>query len=110
MLKKSMQRVGMVLALAAALTLAAPSPGAAAPLRNHPQESFWARVLNWLAGGQGMGIDPDGGHSPAVAAHGARGLISLRGDLGAGIDPTGKPSGATPSGDLGAGIDPNGGH
>ena len=113
MLKASMQRVGMMLAITGILALAVPAPGLAAPHRSRPQASLWARVLGWLTGEQGMGIDPDGGHSAPG------GLTSLRADQGAGIDPNGKasppsvagtsaPSGASRSGDLGAGIDPDG--
>jgi hypothetical protein len=121
MLKGNMERVGIVLALVGVLTLAAPQPGSAAPLRSRPQpqESLWERVLDWLAGDKGAGIDPDGSHFSAGGAHAGRGLTPLRGELGAGIDPDGRHSvaapgtattqGATPSSDTGMGIDPNGG-
>jgi hypothetical protein len=121
MLKGNMERVGIVLALVGALTLAVPQPGSAAPLRNRSQsqESLWECVLAWLAGDLGAGIDPDGGHFSAGGAHGGRELTSLRRDAGMGIDPSGGHSpvapgnpaaqGATPSGDLGMGIDPSGG-
>ncbi len=120
MSKGNMERVGIVLALVGALTLAVPRPGSAAPLQSRPQsqESLWERVFAWLAGDQGMGIDPNGSHFSAVGVHRGRGLALLRGELGAGIDPSGghsavapgtsATSGATPSGDKGAGIDPDG--
>jgi hypothetical protein len=123
MLKGNMERVGIVLALVGVLTLAAPQPGSAAPLRSRSQsqESLWERVLAWLAGDQGAGIDPNGSHlSAGGGAHGRRGLVPLRGEEGAGIDPNGRHSavapgnpatqGATPSGDQGMGIDPDGRH
>jgi hypothetical protein len=120
MLKGNIERVGIVLALVGVLTLAVPQPGSAAPLRNRSQsqESLWERVLDWLAGDLGMGIDPNGGQHLSGGAHGGRELTSLRRDAGMGIDPSGGHSpvapgnpatqGSTPSGDLGAGIDPNG--
>jgi hypothetical protein len=120
MLKRNMERVGIVLALVGALTLAVPHPGSAAPLRSRsqPQESLWERVFAWLAGDQGAGIDPNGSHFSAGGAHGGRGLVSLQREEGMGIDPDGRHSavasgtsatpGATPSGDQGAGIDPDG--
>jgi hypothetical protein len=94
-----------------ALALALAAPAHAAGLNGwDPASGLLLRAWHWLAGGwaapaapaephgragrstmakEGMGIDPNGGHS-----------------LGTG---TGSTTGSTPAQDEGAGIDPNGG-
>jgi hypothetical protein len=115
---RQLRSLGMALTLAAVLGFAGAQPGAAEAPHRVPArqvgvlERAWDWLAGWLGGqggnqgltplwaAQGLGMDPNGGHSTAPPA--------TTGDASFGLDPDGGRS--TVTSDLGFGLDPNGGH